>query len=322
MDDDTRYYLGLSAFPGIGPVRFSLLYSYFGSAKGIWEASESALLSVNLPHTLVSSFMQFRKLFSLEEYERDLQKKHVGVLPNTDPRYPKLLSAIDDAPFLLYVKGTPSFAVTSDGKKILQPINMERTIAVVGTRKPTAYGLAVTETLVKDLVAAGCTIVSGMAYGIDAAAHKTAIRENGKTIAVLGCGVDICAPAANRYIYDRCSRGGCGAVVSEMPLGLRPSKGLFPARNRIVSGLSLAVVVVEGTDESGALITARNAAEQGRDVFAVPGPVTSSMSKGPAKLLKAGAQVAESADDILSSLGLANTVHSGNNKNTDGAAKV
>jgi DNA processing protein len=217
------------------------------------------------------------------------------VLPKNHVRYPKLLKEISDAPIVLYGKG----------KKGEEPIDMERTIAVVGTRHPTEYGIEVTTQIVTDLVASGCTIVSGMAYGIDAVAHETAINHHGKTIAVLGCGVDICAPAANMHIYKKLTEEGYGAVVSEMPIGVRPSKGVFPARNRIISGLSRGVLVVEGANDSGTLITARNAGEQGRDVFAVPGPITSEMSKGPARLLKDGAQLTESADDILSSLGLA-----------------
>jgi len=309
MDEEIMYWVGLNAFPGIGPVRFSLLYTYFGTAKNIWEAPEKTLLETNLPHTLVTSFVHFRKTFNIRNYIHALAEQHIGVLTKIDPRYPRLLKEIADAPILLYIKG----------RKGDRPIDMERTIAIVGTRRPTSYGIEMTKTIVSDLVASGITIVSGMAYGIDAVAQTTAIREGGKTIAVLGCGVDICAPAANRFIYDACTTGGYGAVISEMPLSIRPNKGLFPARNRIISGLSRAVVVIEGADNSGSLITARNAAEQGREVFAVPGPATSLMSKGPSKLIKSGAELAESADDILSGLGLAKFSVSENNKKTSAA---
>jgi len=218
-----------------------------------------------------------------------MQKEHIGALTIDDARYPKLLKEISDPPFFLYVKG----------KRTDAPIDMDKTIAIVGTRKATAYGISMTKQFVRDLVRVGFTIISGMAYGIDAVAHETAIACGGKTIAVLGCGVDICAPYSNAHIYRKLSYEGCGAVVSEMPLGLRPEKGLFVARNRIISGLSLGVVVIEGEKDSGTLITARNAGEQGRDVFAVPGPVTSSTSRGPASLLKNGAILVESAHDIL-----------------------
>ena len=305
MDEECRYFIGFSVFPGIGPVRFQLLLSYFGSAAAAWHANSESLASIHLPPALCASFIEFRKTFSIDAYIKQLEKEHVIPIPLTHPHYPKLLHEISDAPFVLYVKG-----------KTTAPIDMHRTIAIVGTRRATSYGRDVTKTLVRDFVAAGCTIVSGMAYGIDAVAHETAIDCNGKTVVVLGCGVDVCAPAENRHIYNAVATGGYGAIVSEMPLGLRPSKGLFPARNRIISGLSRAVIVVEGAEDSGALITARYAAEQGRDVFAVPGAITSPMSRAPAKLIRDGAQMIESADDVLSSLGLANPQRSDNNKNT------
>ncbi len=293
MDEEEKYWLGFSAFPGIGPVRFHLLCSYFGSAAAAWHAKEKELHAIHLPPSLVVSFLAFRNQFSIDAYSEVLAKKHIVPLTLNHPHYPKLLREIVDPPFVLYIAGKLS------GK----PIDMERTIAIVGTRRATPYGVQVTKTLVRDLVSFGCTIVSGMAFGIDAVAHETAIAERGKTIAVLGCGVDVCAPVGNRSIYDALTTGGYGAVVSEMPLGTRPEKKLFPVRNRIISGLSRAVVVIEGAADSGTLITARNAAEQGRDVFAVPGEITSPMSKAPAKLIKDGAQIVESARDIISLFG-------------------
>jgi DNA processing protein len=289
MRNDVRYWLGLSAFPGIGPARFGLLLEYFHTVKRIWEAPRDALIEIGFGEKLTQSFDHFRNTFNLVDYQKRLQENHVGVVTIDDFRYPKLLKEIVDPPFLLYVKG----------RKMSTPIDMEKTIAIVGSRKATPYGLAITKQLTRDLVAAGYTIISGMAYGIDAMAHETAIACGGKTIAVLGCGVDICAPLANIHIYRKLSDEGFGAVVSEMPLGLRPEKGLFVARNRIISGLSRGVVVVEGEKDSGTLITAKNAAEQGRDVFAVPGPITSPTSRGPAALLKNGAILVESAHDIL-----------------------
>jgi DNA processing protein len=206
-----------------------------------------------------------------------------------DSRYPKLLREIPDPPEVLYVLGTGS------------KINLEKTIAVVGTRHVTPYGVAMTKKLVTDLVARGFTIVSGLAYGVDAVAHRAAIAAAGKTIAVLGCGIDIIAPAVNTELYWRIARGN-GAVVSEIPPGVRPGKKKFVTRNRIISGLSLGIVVIEGTDHSGALITAKYAAEQGREVFAVPGPVTSEYSRASSILLKNGAKLVESVSDILEEL--------------------
>ncbi|MBI1919141.1 DNA-protecting protein DprA, partial [Candidatus Microgenomates bacterium] len=179
--------------------------------------------------------------------------------------------------------------------------DIAKSIAVVGTRKISNYGREVTRFLVGELVNAGLTIVSGLAIGVDAAAHETTLEAGGKTIAVLGCGVDCCNPRTNQWLYDKIISGN-GVVVSEMPLGHFALKGLFPARNRIISGLSLGVLVIEGAGDSGALITARDAGEQGREVFAVPGPITSSLSVGPAELIKKGAKLVVSARDILEEL--------------------
>lgn len=291
MDEETRYWVGFSLFPGVGPVRFKLLLDYFGSAKAAWNAPESGLRETGLGQKLTDEFIAFRKTSDLETYIGKLNTEHVSVLTLNDSRYPKLLGQISDAPFLLYVKG----------KKTDHPINLTRTIAVVGTRNITRYGTEVTQKLVTELVSYGFTIVSGLAYGVDAVAHQAALDAGGKTIAVLGCGIDIIAPPSNARLYADIAGGG-GAIISEMPLGLRPNKGLFPARNRIISGLSLGVVVTEGATKSGSLITARYAAEQGREVFAVPGPVTSMYSGAASYLLKNGAKLVESASDIIEEL--------------------
>ncbi len=293
MDDERKYCVGFSVFPGIGPVRFKLLSEYFGSVKAAWEAPAAELRKIKLGEKLTEQFDVFRKTFDLDGYLRKLQDLHVSTLTINDPRYPKLLKEIPDAPFLLYIRG----------KRTDPPVNLDKTIAVVGTRNITRYGEEVTQKIVAGLVLHGFTIVSGLAYGVDAVAHQTAINSGGKTIAVLGCGIDIIAPPSNARLYHEISEEGHGAIVSEMPLGLRPNKGLFPARNRIISGLSLGVVVTEGANDSGALITARNAGEQGREVFAIPGPITSLYSRGPSRLIKQGAMLVESAEDILEELG-------------------
>lgn len=277
MDDEKKCWVGFSVFPGIGPVRFRQLLEKFGSARIAWE------------QPLSDKFIYFKKTFDIEHYLERLQKFHVSILTLNDPKYPKLLKEISDPPFLLYIRGINTG----------EPINLQKTIAVVGTRNITRYGEEVTRKIVGDLVSYGFTIVSGLAYGIDAVAHQTAIDCGGKTIAVLGCGIDIIHPPSNARLYRDISEGGFGAVVSEMPLGLRPDKGLFVVRNRIISGLSLGVLVIEGAEDSGTMITARYAAEQGREVFAVPGPITSIYSKGTAKLLKNGAKLVESAEDII-----------------------
>ena len=288
MDEETRCSIAFSAFPGIGPVRFSVLYSYFGSACAAWKADAAQLRAI-LPERLLSVFLDFRKRFDISAYIAKLEQLNISVICVTQSSYPVRLKQLADPPLLLYIKGDTSV------------LHAPCMIAVVGTRTPTAYGVHVTRTLTGELVAHGFTIVSGLAYGIDAVAHKTALEYNGKTIAVLGCGIDIVAPSGNARLYRDIIAGG-GAIVSEMPLGLRPDKGLFVARNRIISGLSQGVVVTEGAAQSGTLITARMAAEQGREVFAVPGPVTSRYSQGPARLLKSGATLVESINDILANL--------------------
>lgn len=292
---ETEAYIAFSIFPGIGPMRFRILLEYFGSARNAWEAPVKELRNINLGERLTEKFLEFRATCDIKGYVQQLADQHVHTVPWQDVKYPRLLKEITDPPIVLYVKSKPG----------MPKIDMERTLAVVGTRRATPYGMDVTRRITGELVQEGFTIVSGMAYGIDAVAHETAIALGGKTIAVLGCGVDIIAPPTNAGIYNKLSEGGYGAVLSEMPLGMRPGKGLFPARNRIISGLSLGVLVTEGADDSGALITARNAGEQGRDVFAIPGPITSHYSKGPTFLLKQGATLVTSAHDIMDVLGVA-----------------
>lgn len=206
-----------------------------------------------------------------------------------DSHYPRLLSEISDPPKLLYVRGR--------GPKI----NLEKTIGVVGSREISPYGRMMAKKLVTDLVANGFTIVSGLALGVDTVAHETAMAMGGKTIAVLGSGIDIIYPTRNASLYWNIVNGN-GAIVSEFGPGVKTEVARFKTRNRIISGLSLGVVVIEGGQHSGSLITAMYAAQQGREVFAVPGPVTSSTSRAPSILLKNGAKLVESVDDILEEL--------------------
>lgn len=206
-----------------------------------------------------------------------------------DPRYPALLKEISDPPSRLYVK-------TSAIDIFDTPM-----VAVVGTRHMTSYGREITQKLTLGLVAEGFTIVSGLAWGVDTVAHETAIENGGKTIAVLGSGIDIVWPPSNARLYSQIAKR-YGAVVSELPGRLRSDTVVFKRRNRIISGLCLGVLVTEGAENSGALVTARYAAEQGRDVFAVPGPITSLYSRGPAKLIKDGATLVESVEDIIDEL--------------------
>lgn len=297
-EDEGMYWLGFSVFPGIGPKRFRLLLNYFKSAKAAWEANVLDLEPI-LGKVLTAKLNEFKRNFILEKYYNELQAKKVSFIRLIDKDYPKLLKQIEDPPFLLYIKGSiPIYSSNevSDNERTIQKI-----VAVVGTRKITSYGKDVTEQITKELVSAGFTIVSGLAFGVDACAHKITMESKGKTIAVLGCGVDCCSPRENFYLYKQIIESG-GCIISEYPLNKEPTKGSFPSRNRIIAGLSQAVIVTEGASDSGALYTANDALELKRPVFAVPGPITSQLSKGPHSLISKGAKLVTSAEDILKEL--------------------
>lgn len=287
------FYLGFSLFSGIGPIKFTALLKHFGSAKDAWSAKENELKSV-LGEALTLQFVGFRKEFLFVDYEKRLKKAKVSFITLADDEYPSLLKQTNRPPFVLFAKGNLD---------CFNDLNHLSSIAVVGTRKITSYGRDVTQLLTTELVSQGFTIVSGLAFGVDAVAHKTAIDNGGKTIAVLGCGVDCCTPTENQSLYEEIlDCGGC--IISELPLGHPPSKGSFPSRNRIVAGLSLGVLVTEGAEDSGSLITADYALKYNRKVFAVPGPITSGLSKGPYKLIQQGAKLVTNAKDIIQELGI------------------
>ncbi len=287
---EREYWLGFSLFSGIGPKRFHRLISHFGSAKSAWMA-DTLTLSEVLGQVLSAKFETFRKKTSIEAYLGRLSRKKVGFITRNDVAYPLILAKIPTAPFVLYIKSSAPFDFNA-----LNP-----TIAIVGTRKITSYGREVTEQFTQGLVLGGCSIVSGLALGVDAVAHATTVENKGITIAVLGCGVDCCTPMENEGLYNRILASG-GAIISEVPMGYLPTKGSFPSRNRIVAGLSRAVLVTEGAEDSGSLITADLAFSYNRKVFAVPGAITSLMSKGPYKLIEKGAKLVTKAEDILSYL--------------------
>jgi len=287
MNSDLPYWLAFNVFSGIGPQRFKVLLEYFKTAKAAYEAEADIWRKLGLPQDLVENFLKFRQEFNPQKFLEKIKIKNIKVITLADKTYPELLRQIADAPPVLYIKG-----------EIRQEDSLA--IAVVGTRKISPYGREVTEILTRDLAASGLTIVSGMARGVDTLAHKTAIEAGGRTIAVLGCGVDLIYPPENRGLYEEIIQHG--AVVSEVPPGKYVARGIFPARNRIISGLSLGVLVTEGAEDSGSLITARDAANQGREVFAVPGPITSSLSAGPSILIKEGAKLVYHVSDILEEL--------------------
>ncbi|MDZ4227754.1 MAG: DNA-processing protein DprA [Candidatus Levybacteria bacterium] len=268
------YWLGFSTISGIGPAKFRKLLLEFGTAKVAWEASAK----------------QISKNFSIEDYLEQLKAKGVWFVTLEDEDYPELLKEIKNPPFVLYGRGQ-----VPDGTWFSQ------SIAVVGARRTTQYGREVTKLLTTELVLNGFTIVSGLALGVDAISHITALENNGKTIAVLGCGVDCCSPMENISLYNSILESD-NCIVSEFPLEMKPTQWSFPARNRIIAGLSQAVLVTEGAEDSGSLITAEFALKFGRKVFAVPGPITSSMSKGPYALIQKGAKLVTSGEDIFKEL--------------------
>lgn len=287
MSKQIKYHLAFSYFLGIGPMRFKQLVNFFGNCETAYQAKEENLKKI-LGVNLAEKFMAFRRNFSADSILENLLKKNIQVLTLEDKDYPQQLAQITDPPICLYVKGN---------KKILSE-KVGFLFAVIGTRKPTNYGISVAEKFAGELSQYGFTIVSGMALGIDSKAHWAALNNNGATIAVLGCGVDIIYPPTNRSLYETIIQKQ-GAVVSEFPPGRTVLPGLFVARNRIISGLSKGILVVEGAKDSGALITARYGAEQGREVFAPPSPITSLLSQAPNYLIKQGAKITTSIEDIL-----------------------
>ncbi len=288
-DPDLPYWLALNRVKGIGPARFRLLLDAFGSAEAIWMGDAGAWQTAGLDaRTAVAFEQQRRRIVPEAEMER-LEKLRVGVLRFTDPGYPRLLREIALPPPMIYVRGR------------LLPED-DWAVAVVGTRRASAYGRQVTERLAGELAQQRITIVSGLARGIDTCAHAAALAAPGRTIAVLGCGPDLVYPPENAKLAARIVESG--AVVTEFAPGTQPEAGNFPARNRLISGLALGVLVTECPDDSGALITCRFAAEQGRDVFAVPGNIFSRSHTGANRLIQDGAKLVLEAADVLEELNL------------------
>jgi DNA processing protein len=281
--------LRLALTPGIGPRLRRALLDHFGSAQAVMAAAPSELRAVRgIGQKLCQEILQARQTVNVEAELSDCQQSGVDVLVESDAGYPEALRRIPDPPGLLFVRGQ---FVQSDGLAI----------AIVGTRHATQYGLAQAERLAAGLARCGYTVVSGLARGIDAAAHRGALKAGGRTIAVMGSGVLSVYPPEHEQLASEVVASG--ALISENPPRSPPLAGAFPQRNRIITGLSLGVVVVEASARSGALISARHAKEQDRDVFAVPGRVDSRTSKGCHALIRDGAKLVETVDDILQELG-------------------
>jgi len=282
--------LVLRAIPGVGDAILLKLVQAFGAPDAVLSASQSALEELGCRPPLVEAIRRGPAPDAIRELDKELdqlQRRKVTVLTYLDTQYPAPLRTIPDPPPLLYVQGS---LLETD----------RHAVAIVGTRKVSAAGRILAEELARDLAEMGFTIVSGLARGVDAAAHRGALVGKGRTLAVMGCGLDRTYPADHRQLRETIEQHG--AVLSELPLGAAPHGYHFPRRNRIISGLSMGVVVTEAAIESGSLITARLAGEQGREVFAVPGFVKAEQSRGPNSLIKDGARLVESAKDILEEL--------------------
>ncbi|HEX9020208.1 MAG TPA: DNA-processing protein DprA [Nitrospirota bacterium] len=284
------FWIGLSSIPGVGRITFRKLVNRFGTPERALSATPDELKELNgLPRKLAAEIgaSSWREAAG-REIERAADSG-VDIVTLDDPSYPENLRSAPDPPLYLYIKGE----LKQEDRKA---------VAMVGTRKPTHYGTAVTQRIASELASAGFTVVSGMARGIDTQAHKGALAAKGRTIAVLGCGIDVAYPPENKGLMEEISKSG--AVVTENPFGTRPEAGYFPARNRIISGLSRGTVIVEAAEDSGSLITAQYTLEQGRKLYAVPGNVGSTVSKGTNSLIKRGAALVEDAEDIMRGLGM------------------
>jgi len=282
--EDLLYWIRFSIIPNIGNKRLLQLIEYFGSPQNLFMSSKAELKVVPLLNEAIIEDIKSKTYMNeAEKHLENIHRNNIKVITIKDINYPEYLKNIFDPPAILYCKGN----LEKDDK----------TIGIVGSRKATEYGLKIAESIAYELAGMGITIVSGMARGVDSYAHRGALRAKGKTIAVLGCGLDKAYPVENSELMANIAESG--AVVSEYLPGMPPLPKNFPARNRIISGMSLGVVIVEANEKSGSLITADFALEQGREVFAVPGNVYSINSKGTNKLIKEGAKIVTDIDDIL-----------------------
>jgi len=286
VTDEQYEWLSLALLPGVGSTQFIKLMARFNTPKNILNTKPEHLREV-VSKKVAGIIHHYRDTVDVDEQLRMMKKCDARCITLNDPEYPHPLAEIYDPPLVLFVRGT-------------LPDMDSPVIAVVGTRKPTPYGEKMAETLARDLAAKGVTIVSGMAAGVDTKAHYGALNAGGKTIAVLGCGVDVVYPKSNRALMGEIVERGC--VISRFPMNAPPSALHFPIRNRVISGLAQGTLVVQAPIKSGALITANIALEQGREVFAVPGHVGDVNSEGPHDLIRHGAKLVEKADDVLEEL--------------------
>lgn len=283
--DDLQNLLALASIPNVGTIRLQALIRAFGSPASVFNARVSDLIRVEgINDKIAREITKNEHQKEAEKHIEKIKQSQIKVVTIWDEEYPLHLKQIHLAPAILYYCGT----ITPGDNNA---------VAIIGTRRPTEYGISVTTALGRELALIGITVISGLAVGIDSAAHRGALQENGRTLAVLGSGLDKLYPRENRTLARTITKQG--AVITEFPLGVGPDPTHFPQRNRIISGLSLGVVIVEAGEKSGALITADFALEQGREIFVVPGNITSKKHIGSHQLIKQGAKLIQSVDDIL-----------------------
>lgn len=288
------FWLAFSLIPGIGIKRIRQIHSEFGNLANAWTASDKHWQQTALDKRTISLVTQRRKQIKLEHEIERVRKTGAQLITPVDPDYPPHLAALDDTPPVLYVLGS-----LSDRDRMA--------LAMVGTRSATRYGRETASSLARQLALQGVTIISGLAQGIDTAAHKGCLDAGGRTLAVLGCGIDRIYPVENSALARKVIENG--ALISEFPIGTPPDGRNFPRRNRIISGLSLGVLVVEAPENSGALITATLAAEQGKDVFAVPANIYNPKGTGANRLIQDGAKLVMEVEDILCELNITYSNH-------------
>lgn len=283
--DELKNLMILNNIPSVGPVRIKKLLDFFGSASNVLSATVDDLVQIEgITLSIAKSILSGKNKFDPDKEIETLKNNDVNLIPYYDQKYPEVLKYLPDPPILLYVKGE------------IKPSDLV-SISIVGTRKPTTYGKLVVEHLVKGLSEYNLTVISGLAYGIDTFAHEYAMRYGLRTIAVLGNGLGVYYPQANKKLQQKIPT--YGAVISEFSFFSKPNKSTFPQRNRIIAALSLGTVVVEADIKSGALITAKFAADLGKDVFAIPGSIFSKQSIGTNYLIKNGAKLVTDAEDIV-----------------------
>jgi len=284
IDAGAQHWLALGRVEGLGTRSAQRLVEHFGSPEAVYGATLTALEGCGLTAPVAQRLHNGAGLAEAEREMAAAEKLGCRLLTSASPDYPPLLKQISDPPLVLYVRGDAGLLA-------------RHSVAVVGTRRPTAYGSSVAHRLAADLARRQIVIVSGLARGIDSASHRGALEAQGKTVAVLGCGADVIYPRENKRLTEQILE--TGALISEFPLGTSPQPENFPIRNRIISGLALGVVVVEAAEYSGSLITARLASEQDREVYAVPGNITSAQSFGPNLLIKQGAKLVDNWMDVV-----------------------